>query len=231
MNRICRIIIRSFMGYFVCALGITMTINAGLGLAPWDVLHQGLAGLLGLTIGRANILVGLSLVILNHILGERIGWGTLCNMLFVGIFVDFLMLNEMVPIFNNLILSFIMMLLGVFVLGIGSYLYIGVGLGSGPRDGLMVALVKRTNKSVGLIRGGLELMAVTLGYMLGGYTGFGTLVLAIANGYLTQLAFKVTRFNVKEVEHRFIDDDIRLIREKFGDKLVDDVEVDAEDRN
>ncbi|HHV38711.1 MAG TPA: hypothetical protein GXX70_04345 [Tepidimicrobium sp.] len=228
MNRVWVAIIKSFAGFFVCALGITMTINANLGLAPWDVFHQGIGSLLGITIGRANILVGLSLVILNHIMGERIGWGTLFNMIFVGIFIDFLMLNGLVPKFNGFIPNFIMMLLGVFTLGVGSYLYIDVGLGSGPRDGLMVALVKRTNRSVGLVRGTLELMAVIFGYMLGGHTGVGTLVMAITGGYLTQLAFKVARFNVKEVEHRFIDDDIKFIKEKIRSKPSSEVEADGE---
>ncbi|NLJ98701.1 MAG: hypothetical protein GX320_05460 [Tissierellia bacterium] len=225
------IIIKLFVGLFACALGIVMTINANLGLSPWDVFHQGFANLLGITIGKAHIIVGLSLVITDHLIGEKVGWGTLSNMLFVGLFIDFLMLNKLVPTFNGFIPNLVMMLLGVFTLGVGSYLYIDVGLGSGPRDGLMIALVKKTGKSVRFVKNSVELMAVIVGYMLGGYIGVGTLIMAIAGGYLTQFAFKIAKFDVKEVQHRFIDDDIKFIKEKFSNKLTDGEEVHTEEEN
>ncbi len=225
------IIIKLFVGLFACALGIVMTINANLGLSPWDVFHQGFANLLGITIGKAHIIVGLSLVITDHLIGEKVGWGILSNMLFVGLFIDFLMLNKLVPTFNGFIPNLVMMLLGVFTLGVGSYLYIDVGLGSGPRDGLMIALVKKTGKSVRFVKNSVELMAVIVGYMLGGYIGVGTLIMAIAGGYLTQFAFKIAKFDVKEVQHRFIDDDIKFIKEKFSNKLTDGEEVHTEEEN
>lgn len=144
--------IKLFFGYFVCAVGIVMTINSNLGLAPWDVFHQGLSNLTGITIGRAHILTGISIVALSSIFGEKVGWGTIFNMLFIGIFIDFLMLNNLIPIFNKFLPSLIMMLLGLLVLGFGCYLYLSVGWGSGPRDGLMIALVKKSNKSVRFIK-------------------------------------------------------------------------------
>jgi len=170
-------------------------------------------------------------VITDHLIGEKVGWGTLSNMLFVGLFIDFLMLNKLVPTFNGFIPNLVMMLLGVFTLGVGSYLYIDVGLGSGPRDGLMIALVKKTGKSVRFVKNSVELMAVIVGYMLGGYIGVGTLIMAIAGGYLTQFAFKIAKFDVKEVQHRFIDDDIKFIKEKFSNKLTDGEEVHTEEEN
>ncbi len=107
-----------------------MTINSNLGLAPpWDVFHQGLSNLTGITIGRAHILTGISIVALSSIFGEKVGWGTIFNMLFIGIFIDFLMLNNLIPIFNKFLPSLIMMLLGLLVLGFGCYLYLSVGWG------------------------------------------------------------------------------------------------------
>ncbi|HSH35569.1 hypothetical protein [Schnuerera sp.] len=218
MKRIVRALLKLFAGYFVCAIGIVMTINANLGLAPWDVFHQGLSNLIGITIGRAHILAGISIIILNSIFGEKIGWGTIFNMIFIGIFIDFLMLNHLIPVFNNFIISLIMMLLGLLVLGFGCYLYISVGWGSGPRDGLMIALVKKTNKSVRFIKNTQEIIAVIIGYILGGYVGIGTLLMAILGGYATQFAFKIAKFDVSQVEHRFIDDDIKFIKEKLEAK-------------
>lgn len=216
MKKIALAFIKLFFGYFVCALGIVMTINANLGLAPWDVFHQGLSNLTGITIGKAHILAGISIVVLSSIFGEKVGWGTILNMLFVGIFIDFLMLNHLIPIFNKFLPSLIMMLLGLLVLGFGCYFYLSVGWGSGPRDGLMIALVKKTNKSVRFIKNTQEIIAVIIGYILGGSVGIGTLLMAILGGYSMQFAFKIAKFDVSQVQHRFIDDDIKFIKEKLA---------------
>lgn len=207
---------RLFIGLFLYALGIVFTINANLGLSPWDVFHQGISKLTGITMGQASIITGLMIVLLDWILGERVGVGTICNMLFIGIFMDFLMLNHLIPVFSNVILRTIMMLLGMFIIGIASYFYIGAALGSGPRDGLMLALTKKTNKSVRFIRNCIELMVLVIGYFLGGTVGFGTLIMVIGGGYFVQFAFKIFKFDVKIVKHQFIDDYVKLIKEKLS---------------
>ena len=171
-------LVRLFIGLFLYAVGIVFTINANLGLSPWDVFHQGVSKLTGITMGQASIMAGLIIVILDWVLGERVGLGTILNMLFIGIFMDLLMLNHLVPIVHNIILKVIMMFLGMFIIGIASYFYIGAGLGSGPRDGLMVSLTKKTNKSVRFIRNCIELTVLIIGYFLGGTIGFGTLIMS-----------------------------------------------------
>lgn len=206
---------RLFLGLFLYAVGIVLTINANVGLSPWDVFHQGLSKNLHITMGQAAIAMGFIIVIADSLLGERIGWGTLSNMLFVGIFMDILMLNNLIPVFQNIILRVIMMLSGMMVIGIATYLYIGSGFGSGPRDGLMIALTKRTGKSVRFIRNSIEITVLTLGYFLGGSLGLGTLAMVILIGYFVQFAFKLFKFDVKKVKHRFIDEDIKFIKELF----------------
>ena len=207
---------RLFTGLFLYALGIVFTINANLGLSPWDVFHQGVSKLTVITMGQASIITGLIIVLLDWILGERVGLGTICNMLFIGIFMDFLMLNHFVPTFNNIILRITMMVLGMFIIGIASYFYIGAGLGSGPRDGLMLALTKKTNRSVRFIRNCIEFIVLVVGYFLGGTVGFGTLIMVIGGGYFVQFAFKIFKFDVKKVKHQFIDDYAKLIKEKLS---------------
>jgi uncharacterized membrane protein YczE len=202
-----------FLGLFLYALGIVMTINANVGLSPWDVFHQGLAKNMNITMGQASISVGILIVIINYVLGEKIGWGTLSNMFFIGIFMDILMINNLVPVFDNIILKIIMMLLGMFVIGTASFLYISVGLGSGPRDGLMIALTKRTGKSVRLIRNCIEITVLAIGIVLGGKVGIGTPIMAFMIGPTVQFAFKIYRFQVSTVKHRFIDEDIKFIKE------------------
>ncbi|MHB1654538.1 MAG: YczE/YyaS/YitT family protein [Desulfitobacteriaceae bacterium] len=213
VKEIIKRVIRLFIGLFLFAVGIVLTINANLGLSPWDVFHQGITHIAPITMGEASIAVGFILVILDAILGERLGWGTLCNMLFIGLFMDVLMLNHLIPTFKGLLPSIIMMFLGMFVIGVASYFYIGAGLGSGPRDGLMIALTKKTNKSVRFIRNSIELSALIIGYILGGFAGVGTLIMALTLGYIIQFIFKIFKFEVSAIQHRFIDDDVKTLKE------------------
>lgn len=215
MKNIIKRLAKLFLGLFLYALGIVMTINADLGLAPWEVFHQGLSINIGITMGQASIYVGMVFVVLDSFLGERLGWGTLFNMIFIGIFMDILMLNNLVPVFQHVILRVAMMLLGMFTIGVATYFYISAALGSGPRDGLMVALTKRTAKSVRFLRNCIELSVLAAGYILGGSVGVGTVVMALSGGYFVQLAFKLFRFNVKETRHRFIDEDIKYLYDRF----------------
>ncbi|WZL73311.1 hypothetical protein QBE52_00810 [Clostridiaceae bacterium 35-E11] len=215
MKKAVRCVVRLFIGLFLYAVGIVMTINANLGLAPWDVFHQGLSNIFHITMGQASIGAGIVLVALDSMFGEKLGWGTLGNMVFIGLFMDFLMLNHLIPIFEGFLPSLIMMLLGMFIIGVASYFYIGAGLGSGPRDGLMIALTKKTNKSVGFIRNCIEVAVLIIGYMLGGFVGIGTLITALTVGYFIQFAFKIFKFDVSQVEHKFIDEDIKFVQQVF----------------
>lgn len=218
MKEITKRIAKMFLGLFLYALGVVMTINANLGLAPWDVFHQGLSNKLGITMGQTCIAVGVLLVILDSILGERLGWGTLSNMIFIGVFMDMLMLNHLVPEFQSIVLRFIMMILGMFVIAVASYYYMSVGLGSGPRDGLMVALTKKTNKSVRFLRNCIEFSVLVVGYLLKGSIGIGTPIMALSSGYFVQFVFKLFKYDVKETKHRFIDEDIKFLFDKFMKK-------------
>lgn len=208
-------IIKLMIGLFLYALGIVMTINANMGLSPWDLFHQGLSKILNITLGQAGIAVGFVIILINFFFKEKIGWGTVGNMLLIGLYIDFLMFNHLVPIFESIIPSLIMMFLGLFVVGCASYYYISSGFGSGPRDGLMVVLTKRTNKSVRFVRNTIETSVAIAGWALGGFIGVGTVVMAVTTGYFVQFAFKLFKFDVKAVEHRYIDEDIKFIYQKF----------------
>ncbi|WP_243113376.1 MULTISPECIES: YczE/YyaS/YitT family protein [unclassified Romboutsia] len=203
---------KMIVGFCFCALGIVMMINANLGLSPWDVLHEGIYNLTGITMGKASIIIGVIVVIIDIVLGENLGWGTIINMILVGVLMDILMLNNLVPIANNFIPGLIMMLVGMFFMGIGCVLYLGSGFGSGPRDGMMVAIQKRTGKSLTLIRGLMEIIALSVGYFLGGTVGIGTVISALGLGYFIQLTFKLCKFDGTKVQHRYIVDDINYIR-------------------
>ncbi|SHI32751.1 Uncharacterized membrane protein YczE [Dethiosulfatibacter aminovorans DSM 17477] len=202
------------IGQFLYALGITMTINADQGMSPWTVFHQGVGLQLGLTIGQATILVGFVIIIINFIFKEKIGWSTVANMALVGIYIDLLMFNNLVPIFKNIYLSYTMMFMGMFLVGYSTAIYVGVGWGSGPRDGLVSVIKKRTPLSVKTIRSGIESLALVFGYFMGGKVGIGTAVMAISVGFFVNLAFRLANFDITEINHTYLDDTVKTMLRK-----------------
>ena len=140
------------IGFIIASIGVVMTINSNLGLSPWDVLHQGLSKITPLSIGGACIVVGLTVVLFSMFLGVNLGIGTILNTILMGVFIDWISYLNIIPLCSNFFTGTIMMILGMFLLGIGTYLYMSCGLGCGPRDGLMVALTKITKKPVKMIR-------------------------------------------------------------------------------
>lgn len=205
---------RLFLGLFLYAVGIVMTINANIGLAPWDVFHKGLSETFGVTMGQASIGVGLAIVLIVFFLGERVGIGTLFNMYFIGFFIDILMLNNIIPVFESFLGGLILMIVGMLVIGTATVAYIGAGLGSGPRDGLMIALTKKTGKPVSFIRNIIEITALAVGFLLGGTLGIGTVIMSLTIGYFVQFAFRVFKFDIRNIEHVYIDDHIKNIKNK-----------------
>jgi len=202
---------RLMIGYFLYGLGIVLTVNANRGLAPWSVFHQGLANQLHITMGVATQVVGLLILVLDFIFGERLGWGTIGNVVFIGTFIDLIMLNNWIPIPESIVVSYGMMLVGLVVMALATYSYLSAQLGAGPRDGLMIAMTKRINLSVGWIRNMIEAVVLIAGYFMGGSVGLGTLVMAILFGRFIQLTFKLFKFDVRQVKHRYIDQDFALI--------------------
>jgi len=157
-----------------------MLLRAGLGLAPWDVLHQGLAGLLGTTVGQMVIAVSFVVLLLWIPLRERPGFGTIANAILVGVFVDLTLL--VLDDAEAWAWRVALLLLGVLLNGVATALYIGASLGAGPRDGLMTGLVRRTGRSVRVVRTGLEVTVLGVGWLLGGTVGIGTVLYALAIG-------------------------------------------------
>lgn len=202
---------RLMFGLLLYAIGIVNTIYAGVGLSPWDVFHQGLTMHLPLTMGQASMCIGLMIVLLDWALGEKIGIGTLANMFFIGLFMDLIMSNHWMPKADGLIMPYVQLMIGMMIIGLASYFYLSAGYGSGPRDGLMVALTKKTGKSVRFVRNGIEVSVVIAGILLGGQFGIGTIIMAFAGGYFVQLAFTLFNFKVTQVKHEFIEDSLALV--------------------
>ena len=182
------------IGFVLFGLSIALLIRANLGIGPWAMLEVALSQILGLTPGTMSVLIGL--VVLAGVLAmrERIGWGTLGNIMFIGPWED-LALSFIPSVTHNLLLQFAMLLAGILIMGIASAIYIGVDAGAGPRDSLMLAVKRVRGHSLRRARGSIEVSLVLVAWLLGGPAGIGTVIIAMSIGSSVQWAFKL--FNVQ----------------------------------
>ncbi len=175
---------RLVLGLVLCGVGLAIMVRARLGLGPWEVLHQGISNRTGVPIGTVGIGVGFVVLLLWIPLRQRLGVGTIANVILIGLVIDLTLF--LVPTFESLPLRIACMLGGIVGMGVGSGFYIGAGLGAGPRDGLMTGIADR-GYSLRLVRTLIELSALGLGWLLGGNVGIGTLLFAVLIGPIVQL--------------------------------------------
>jgi len=182
-------LVQLYAGLLLYGASMALMIRAGLGLDPWDILHQGLAERLPLSFGMVTIVVG-ALVLLAWIpLRQRPGVGTVSNVIVIGLAVDAAL--AVLPAPDDPALRLTFMLAGVGLNGVATAAYIGARLGPGPRDGLMTGLVRRTGRSVRLVRTSIEVTVLAAGWLLGGTVGVGTVVYALGIGPLVHVLLPV----------------------------------------
>lgn len=183
-SRLPRRLIQLYAGLVLYGVSDAMLLLAGLGVDPWDVLHQGLSRRLGLGVGTWAILVGVVVMLLWVPLRQRPGLGTVSNVIVVGLVID-AGLAIASPV-HGLVPRYGVMLAGVILNGIATGAYIGAGLGPGPRDGVMVGLAARGH-SIRVVRTAIELTVLLTGWLLGGTVGIGTVVYALGIGPIAHI--------------------------------------------
>jgi uncharacterized protein len=180
-----------FFGLAVIATGIDAQIESRLGLAPWDVLHQGFSRHSPLTIGEASIVVGLMMMVVAWLLGQPPGFGTVANAIVIGWLIDvFRGIGWVQRLSGSPVGARALLLVaGVVLFAIGSAFYIGAAFGAGPRDSTMLALSRLTGRRIALVRASLELTALAAGWALSGTVGLGTVAAALLVGPAVEAAF------------------------------------------
>ncbi|MGQ2911817.1 membrane protein YczE [Aeromicrobium sp.] len=190
-RRTTRRMVQLVIGLWLYGATMALLVESGLGLDPWDVFHEGLTHHLPLTFGQVVILVGAVLLLLWVPLRQRPGIGTVLNVVLIGIAVDVTL--ALLPTPDALGVQVGFLLVGVVGNGIAGALYIGADLGTGPRDGLWTGIVRRTGRSVRLVRTSLEVTVLVVGFVLGGTVGVGTVLYALAIGPVVQLFLPLTQ--------------------------------------
>lgn len=184
-GRSARRLLQLTVGLVLYGLTLAMIIRASVGAAPWDVLHQGIAEHVPLSIGEAVVVMSLLVLLLWIPLRVMPGLGTIANSFVVGFSADLFLALMSTP--DGLGLRLLLMAAGIVLNAAATALYIGSQFGPGPRDGLMTGLHRRTGVSIRAVRTGIELTVVVLGFLLGGIVGIGTVAYTLLIGPLVQL--------------------------------------------
>lgn len=179
-----RRLVQLYAGLVLYGISDAMLLLARLGVDPWDVLHQGLARLSGMRVGTWTIIVGAAVMLLWIPLRQRPRIGTLSNVVVIGLVIDAML--ALVPSPHQLAARVVVLVSGVALNGVATGLYIGAGLGPGPRDGLMTGIAARGH-SIRVVRTGMEAVVLGTGWLLGGNVGVGTLLYAISIGPLAHV--------------------------------------------
>lgn len=190
-RRLPRRLVQLVVGLWLYGATMAFMVEAGLGLDPWDVLHEGLTLHVPLSFGQVVIVVGAVVLLAWIPLRQRPGVGTVLNVLLIGVAVDVTLV--LLPTPDDLWVRVLFLVVGVVGNGVAGALYIGADLGTGPRDGLWTGIVRRTGASIRLVRTGLEVTVLVIGFVLGGTVGLGTVLYAVMIGPIVQTVLPFTQ--------------------------------------
>lgn len=182
-------LVKLIFGLFLYGAGLALMVHAGIGLAPYDVLAQGISIQTGLSFGWATVTVSAFVLLLWIPLRVKPGLGSVLNAILVGLFADVWL--SWLPEVDNIIANYAVFILGLLVIAFATGLYISCGMGKGPRDGLHVGTAQKLKKPFWQVRTGYELIVLLAGFALGGQIGMGTLIFAASIGYLNQLSMRL----------------------------------------
>ena len=208
------------VGLMIAAYGICMTVNSQLGISPWDVFAQGLAFKLSAvtggtyTLGTLTQWIGWIVLVIAVLLKEKIGFGTIYDILIVGNFINYYTNHNLVPMPESFVWKFLLLIGGFIIWSYGVYLYLAAELGAGPRDSLMAALSKR-GLPVNIAKNAIEAVVFVIGWIFGGTVGIGTVIAVFIMGYLLKFWFTIFKFDLAKAENESLLDTARNVKQFF----------------
>ena len=203
-------------GLIVFSLGVHLTIYANIGLAPWDCLGMGIARHTPFNYGISMTIMAVTILVIDILLRERIGFGTIIDALLTGNFVQAFNYLNPFPENHNLWLGIVIMLVGFVFMALGMWIYMSAEQCCGPRDALLVGLGKRMPKiPIGIVEVLLWAVVLLIGYLLGGPVGIGTLISTFGAGLIMQLVYTLIKFEPRKLKHR---DVFGVVKEMRGEK-------------
>ena len=201
-------------GLFCCGIGIYFTLQANIGVSPWDVFHQGISSHTGMLYGNVSVLTALIILVVDIFMKEPIGIGMFLDAFIVGKAVDFCAWLGFLPQQTSLPMGILCMLAGLTITACGMRVYMGCTLGCGPRDTLMVALCKRTGLPVGPVTMMIYAVVTAIGWFLGGQVGIGTVLSVLYVGPALQTICRLTGFDAAKVTHQNLLETLRILSGK-----------------
>ena len=194
--------IRATWGLFIAAFGVMLTINANIGLAPWDTLAMGIAGKTGIPYGTSFVIVSCLVLVFDLLMREQMGFGTFVDAFLFGYMTDFFRWLNICPKQHNVWIGILYMVVGFFIMSYGQYVYMSAGESCGPRDTFIVGLGKFVKKvPIGVVNIVVFSTVTLFGWLLGGKVGVGTLIAAFGAGLEMQFVFHLVKFEPRDVEH------------------------------
>ena len=208
-------ILKSALGLFIFSIGVYLTIQANIGLAPWDCLSMGVSAKVGYSYGIVHTVISIIILIIDILLKEKIGYGTILDALLVGNYVDWIGYLKLVPVSDNVAVSCAMVIIGLLIMGYGQYFYMDAAQGCGPRDSLLIALGKRFPRTpIGVVQTFMVGIALLIGWLLGGPVGIGTIISVFGMGTALQLVCKIMHFEPRDVVHKNVLETNKLFFQK-----------------
>ena len=196
-----RALMTSF-GLVIFAFGNYLTVKANIGQAAWNVLNMGLSNVLPLTFGQINIVVSGIVILLDLLMREPIGLGTILNAVLVGTFYDVFDRIGVVPVIEHPILGFAVLVIGMVIMAAAHKIYMTPCLGCGPRDTMMVGIGKHLRRApMGVVSILISLAVVLAGWVMGGDVGFGTIFYLLCNGFVLQVVYNAMKFEPRNLKH------------------------------
>lgn len=205
MARFAKRLLLTALGLFIFAVGEYLTIQAGIGLSPWTCLSMGVSTHVPFSYGAVHVTISLLIVLVDVLLGEKIGFGTLLDALLVGTYVDMISGLNLVPVITHPVLGAGVMCAGLMIMAFGQFVYMREGMGCGPRDSMTVGIGKRMSRvPIGAVEIGILAIALAGGFALGGPVGIGTIIATFGIGIAMQIVFNLLHFEPRDVVHENI---------------------------